>query len=386
MKKDLKDFLNSIKLELIELSDYIYDNPELGFEEYKSSEALIKYLERYGFNVEKQLLGFDTAFRGIYDSEKEGPTIAYLAEYDALPGIGHACGHNMIGTSGVAAGIALKQFIDEIGGRVIVLGTPAEETDGVKVDMVHAGVFKNIDVAMMCHPSLENNESGDSLAMCPLEIIFSGKSAHAASMPHEGVNALDACIQTFNGINAMREHILPTSRIHGIITEGGIAVNVVPERAVARFSIRSPETEYRDILKEKVIQCAKAAGQMTGAEVEIIQTGNSYDSMLTNKRLSQIYVDNLKQIGVDIKPKREAVGSLDMGNVSQVCASIHPYFGIFEGEEKYPGHTEGFRDATKTEYAYESMMNAIYGLAKTGLDILKDKELLLEIKREFNNK
>lgn len=386
MKKDLKDFLNSIKLELIELSDYIYDNPELGFEEYKSSEALIKYLERYGFNVEKQLLGFDTAFRGIYDSEKEGPTIAYLAEYDALPEIGHACGHNMIGTVGVAAGITLKQFINEIGGKIVVLGTPAEETDGVKVDMVHAGVFDNIDVAMMCHPSLDNNESGDSLAMCPLKIIFTGKPAHAASMPHEGINALDACIQTFNGINAMREHILPTSRIHGIITEGGIAVNVVPERAVAKFSIRSPETEYRDVLKEKVIQCAKAAGQMTGAKVKIIETGNSYDSMLTNKRLSQIYVDNLRQIGVDIKPKREAVGSLDMGNVSQVCASIHPYFGIFEGEEKSAGHTEGFRDATKTEYAYESMMNAIYGLAKTGIDILKDKELLSEIKRELNNK
>ncbi len=386
MKKDLKEFLDRIKPELIRLSDYIYDNPELGFEEYKSSEALIEYLERYGFNVEKKFLGFDTAFKGIYDSGKGGPTIAYLAEYDALPDIGHACGHNMIGSSGVAAGIAVKQFIDEIGGRVIVLGTPAEETDGVKVDMVHAGVFDNIDVAMMCHPSLDNNESGDSLAMCPLKIIFTGKPAHAASMPHEGINALDACIQTFNGINAMREHILPTSRIHGIITEGGIAVNVVPERAVAKFSIRSPETEYRDVLKEKVIQCAKAAGQMTGAKVKIIETGNSYDSMLTNKRLSQIYVDNLRQIGVDIKPKREAVGSLDMGNVSQVCASIHPYFGIFEGEEKSAGHTEGFRDATKTEYAYESMMNAIYGLAKTGIDILKDKELLSEIKREFNNK
>lgn len=386
MKKDIKNFLQEIKEELIQLSDYILENPELGFEEHKSSKALIEFVEDYGFNVEKNFLGFETAFKATYESEKEGPTICYLAEYDALPDIGHGCGHNMIGTAGVAAGIALKQVIDKVGGKIIILGTPAEETNGVKVDMVNAGVFKDIDVAMMVHPSLNSNESGSSLAMCPLKVIFRGKPAHAASMPDRGINALDACIQTFNGINAMREHILPTSRIHGIITEGGVAVNIVPERAVAIFSIRSPDTEYRSVLKDKVISCAKGAAEMTGAQVEIIESGNAYDSMITNKRLSKIYMENFNSTGAEIEPERKAVGSLDMGNVSQVCPSIHPYFGIFGSEEKFPAHTEGFRDATKTKAAYESMMNAIYALATTGLDIIGDKELLDEIKKEFNNR
>lgn len=386
MKKKIKDFIGEIREELIGLSDYILKNPELGFEEYKSSRALMDFLIKYGFDVEEKFLGFDTAFRAVYESDKKGPTICYLSEYDALPDIGHGCGHNMIGTAGVAAGVTLKQVVDSIGGRVIVLGSPAEETKGVKVDMVREGVFDDIDVAMMVHPSQESNRSGVSLAMCPLKLIFKGKPAHAASMPYEGINALDACIQTFNGINAMREHILPTSRIHGIITEGGVAVNVVPERAVAIFSIRSPETDYRDLLKEKVIACAKGAAEMTGAEVEIIESGNPYDSMLTNERLSEVYVDNLEDIGVKMEAPREAGGSLDMGNVSQVCPSIHPYFGVFGQAERQAGHTEGFRDATKTEYAYDSMVNAIYGLAATGLDILKDEDLLREIKEEFSSR
>lgn len=388
MKIEIEREIKAIEEDLRNLNEFIYKNPELAFEEYKAAKGHIKLLKKHNFTIEEEFLGFKTAFKATYDSGKKGPTISYLSEYDALPEIGHGCGHNILGTTSTGAGIVLSKFIDEIGGKVVVLGTPAEETNGVKVNMVEAGVFEDIGVAMMVHPNATFLRSGYSLALSQIRIGFKGRSAHASTYPHEGINALDACLLTFNNINALREHIEPSARIHGIIKEGGIAVNVVPEYTEAHFAVRSPDTKYRDELVEKVINCAKAGALATGCEIEILDSPNSYSALITNEKLSEAYSKNLLTAGVkDLGERREGGGSLDMGNVSEVCPSIHPYFGIIpEDKEQYPTHTEEFSHETITEYAYENMKKTIEALVATGIDIIKDEELLKEIKEEFNRK
>ena len=222
----MKDILlnegKKIHSTLCEISDYIYNNPELGNEEFKSSQKLISFLEEHNFKVEKEFLGIKTAFRGIYESEKEGLTIGYLCEYDALPEIGHGCGHNMIGAMSSGAGVILSKVVDEVGGKIIVYGTPAEETNGAKVIFAENGVFDELDAAMMVHPSDKTMASGSTMALYPLQFTYKGKTAHAASCPHEGINALNAVIQLFNGIDALRQHVTPDVRMHGIITQGGV--------------------------------------------------------------------------------------------------------------------------------------------------------------------
>ncbi|NLK64851.1 MAG: M20 family metallopeptidase, partial [Tissierellia bacterium] len=207
MKAKVMEFIDSITPELNELSLEIYNNPELGYEEYKACKLHTDILKKYGFDVEENFSGVETGFKAVYKSEKEGLTVAYLAEYDALPGIGHGCGHNLLGTVSTGAGIVLKQILDEIGGRVIVFGTPAEETSGAKVTYVENHEFDDVDIALMAHPASQYANSGSSLALEPVQFEFFGKTAHAASAPEKGVNALDAAIQTFNSVNALREHM-----------------------------------------------------------------------------------------------------------------------------------------------------------------------------------
>lgn len=385
MINKIKELTESIFNDLKELNEYIYRNPELGYKEFKSSEAHIELLKKHGFNVEDNYLDITTAFRASYEGDKEGPTIAYLSEYDALPGIGHGCGHNLLGATNTGAGIVLKNLIDDIGGKVVVFGTPAEETSGAKVIMVNKGAFDDIDIAMEAHPGAMYYKSDTSLALEPMEFKFYGKASHAASDPEKGINALDGVIMMFNSINALREHILSSSRIHGIITNGGEAANVVPELAVAQFYVRTTSKTYLKELRKKVVNCAEGAALATGTTVEISNFELSYDNLITNKNLSNIFTENLDSYDAKIAyGNRTSVGSLDLGNVSQVCPAIHPYFGIC-GDESVVAHTEEFRDATITSKAYENMLVTVNALAKTGVDVIMDKQLLKEIKKEFKN-
>ena len=385
MKDKVLALIGEIKEQLIHLNEYIYNNPELGYEEFKSSKAHIDILKKHNFNVEEAYLGIKTAFRAEYKGKKEGPTIAYLAEYDALPGIGHGCGHNLLGTVSTGAGIVLSKLVDEIGGRVLVFGTPAEEASGAKVEMVDKGAFNDVDIAMMAHPDAEFYQSGTSLALEAIQFTFKGKAAHAASDPEKGINALDAVIQTFNSINALREHILPSAKIHGIIVEGGKAANIVPDLTIAQFYVRATTKKYLKELSEKVKNCARGASLATGAKLEITNYEATYDNMITNKTLSKKYIENLKKMGIENCEKvRKSFGSLDMGNVSHVCPAIHPYFGIKVNSGIAP-HTKELAEATLTEEAYESMVKTIGALALTGIDTILDKELLNNIKEEFQS-
>ncbi len=370
--------------EFYDISIYIGENPELGHEEFKASEILTRTLRKHDFSVELGTCNLPTAFTATFDSGKEGPVVAFMAEYDALPEVGHACGHNLIGTMGIAAGIGLSKVVSKTGGKVIVFGTPAEETSGGKVTMAEEGIFDSVDVALMVHPLDRYTKSGPSLAMDAIQFEFFGKSAHAAASPHQGINALDAVIQLFNSINALRQHITPDARIHGIISEGGKAANVVPDYAVAQFYVRAAKRSYVNELVEKVKHCAEGAALQTGATVKSSFYEFSYDDMITNNELSEAFTKELISLGVDeaeILDQRDGTGSLDMGNVSQVVPSIHPYIKITN--ENYACHTNEFREAAMSEQAREAMIRGAKAMALTGYEVLTNPVLLRKIKAEF---
>ena len=385
MVKKVTQEIERIESALRTLNESIHAEPELGGEEFKACRAHIRFLQQHGFKVETQYQGIPTAFKAILASRKPGPSIAYMAEYDALPDIGHGCGHNLLGTVSSGAGVVLGRILSEIGGRVVVFGTPAEETNGFKVDMAAKGAFDEIDVAMIAHPGASHCRSGRSLAMDALEFTFIGKAAHAAVKPEEGINALDAAINTFNQINALREHMRSDAKVHGFIKEGGIAANIVPERAVSRFYVRALTRGYLKQLVEKVKRCAEGASIGAGTQLYIKNYEKSYDNMVTNAVLSDTYCRNLMKMGVETiadQPEGE-LGSIDSGNVSQKCPTIHPFFAI--SESPVVEHTREFAQATITPFAYKEMKKTIGALVLTGMEVVMDPEILNAIKTEFEN-
>jgi amidohydrolase len=385
LKQKVLSTIDELHRDFYEISEYIGNNPELGHEEYKACKILTEKLEKHGFSVTVGTCDLPTAFTAVYDSGKEGPSIGFMAEYDALPGLGHACGHNLIGTLAVAAGIGLSSIIQETGGKVFVYGTPAEETRGGKVTMAESGVFNHLDVAMMVHPLDHYKKSGSSLAMDAIQFEFFGKAAHAAAAPYEGINALDAVIQTFNSINALRQHVKSDVRIHGIIPEGGKAANIVPDYAVAQFYVRASSRSYVNEVVTKVKACAEASALATGARLEMSNYEFSYDDMITNEHLSDAFTANLVELGVnpsEIQGSHGDSGSLDMGNVSQVVPSIHPYVQICT--ECYACHTPEFREAAMSEMGREGMILGAKTMALTAVDVLTQPELLEKIKAEFH--
>ena len=385
MKQLINETINNLQDTFYEVSKYIGQNPELGHEEFKACKALTDVLKEQGFTVEIGTCDLPTAFTAVYDSQKPGPSIGFMAEYDALPDLGHACGHNLIGTMSIAAGIGLSKAVAETGGKVYIYGTPAEETRGGKVTMAEQGIFNHLDVAMMVHPYYCHQKSGRSLAMDAIQFEFFGKSAHAAAAPHEGINALDGVLQTFNSINALRQHVKPDVRIHGVITEGGKAANVVPDYAVAQFYVRASTRAYVDEVTEKVKACANGAALATGTKLKISNYEFSYDDMQTNQTLSDVYTNNLISLGVSeqsITEDQGDHGSLDMGNVSQVVPAIHPYIQICD--DYFVCHTHEFREAALSEQGREAMILGAQTMALTGYDVLTNQALLQKIKQEFN--
>ncbi|WP_010651808.1 M20 family metallopeptidase [Oceanobacillus massiliensis] len=382
MKNLLDKEIEKIIQSLWDMSDHLYENPELGNQEYQSMQLLADFLKEHDFVVETGTVDLPTAFKAEYNSGKPGPRIAYLAEYDALPGVGHGCGHNLIGTMSTGAGVALSKLVNETGGSIVVLGTPAEETNGAKVAMSEQGTFSDIDAAMIVHPGDVSYESGESLAMDAIQFSYSGKSAHAAASPEKGINALDSVIQLFNGINALRQHVTSDVRIHGVIPEGGQAANVVPDKAIAQFYVRAKNRSYLDEVVRKVKQIAEGAALMTGASLEISNYELSYDNMITNEALSKKFTENLKKTSsYPVLPAKDSYGSIDMGNVSQVVPAIHPYIGMNK-----PGlipHTKEFADQTITGDGHQALRDGALSLAMTGYDILTDADLLRTIQEEF---
>lgn len=382
LKKQAIAAVDAISDELIRVSTTIHANPETSFKEFKSAALLCDTLDAHGFAVERGLGGMDTAFRAVAAGARNGPTIALLAEYDALPEMGHACGHNIIATAAVGAGIAVRSLLKDLPGRVEVIGTPAEEGGGGKVILVKAGVFNNVDAAMMVHPSSWTMVSRGSLAFFHLDVEFKGKASHAAASPEAGINALEAVIQTFNNINGIRLHLRSDARVHGIITHGGVAVNIIPEHAAASFSVRAASQEYANEVLQRVLACAEAAAIATGAKLEYTVTPG-YAAITPNLTMARLFAENWRSIGVEVHDPRpnERMGSTDFGDVSQVTPGIHPYIAI--APDGTPGHSIEIRAASVSPAGHKGMLDSAKSLAMTTIDLLNEPALMLEVKQEF---
>ncbi len=367
-----------------EISLKIHDNPELGFEEEKAAELLSGYLEENGFSVERGICQLPTAFRANYGTEK--PFIALLAEYDALPDLGHACGHNIIATSAVGGAVASKMAVDRFGGSILVIGTPAEELYGGKAMMVDSGAFNDLDAAMIVHPGTGDSAVIEALALHGIEVEFFGKAAHAAASPEAGVNALEAMLQSFAAINSLRQHIRSTARIHGIITDGGEAVNVVPAHSAGTFLVRARGNDYLEELKERVLNCFIGAATATGARLQYKWDDVRYAPMRNNLHLARLYAENMQSLGrtVSLSASDNSFGSTDMGNVSQLVPSIHAMVAIADKDVQI--HSPRFTEVAASERGLNGAIDAAGALAMTVVDLLSSSETLNSVKEEFEQK
>nr|WP_263324395.1 M20 family metallopeptidase [Neobacillus sp. Marseille-Q6967] len=387
LRETVKNHVDQNKELYLSTSHQIHAKPEIGNEEFFASGLLTDILKKEGFEIEKAVAGHETSFIARKKSSKPGPAIAFLAEYDALPGIGHACGHNIIGTTSVAAAISLSKVIEETGGEVVVFGTPAEEggpNGSAKGSFVKHGLVEGIDAALMVHPNSETRLTSPSLAVDPLDFEYIGKPAHAAASPHKGINALDAVIQLFNGINALRQQLTDDVRIHGIITHGGDAPNIIPEYAKARFFIRAATRAGLNEVTRKVKAIAEGAALATGAKLNIIAFQNEVDNLLLNEKYNAIFKEVVEELGETVLGGREGIGSTDAGNISQVVPTIHPYIKI--GASDLVPHTVPFREAAASERGDQALITGAKALALTALKLLTDAETLAEIKAEFQEK
>ncbi len=384
LKAEVCDRVAAQRTRLDEISRSIHSHPEMGFEESQAVEWLTAYLEENGFSMERGICQLPTAFRASYG--KGSPAIAILAEYDALPEMGHACGHNIIAASAIGAGAAARAAIDRCGGRMLVIGTPAEEMHGGKVIMAQRGAFKGLDAVMMVHPGSRDVATISALACQTLEVEFFGKAIHAASRPEEGVNALEAMILAFTAINSLRQHIRDKSRIHGVITDGGEAANIVPDHSAAVFIARAEDDSCLNELKKRVIGCFAGAAAATGARLEHRWGDTRYATMRNNLALARLFQGNMASLRDDAALSREdnAFGSTDMGNVSQMVPAIHPTVAMVP-----PGvgeHSLQFAAAAASEAGSRALFDAARAMAMTVVDLAACPENIKQLTEEFKRR
>lgn len=386
--------IDALRQELVDLSLDIHAHPELNYHEHHAAKVLADVLERHGFEVERGVGGVETAFRGVIRGGRgDGPTIALLAEYDALPGIGHGCGHNLIAMSNVGAGLGAKAAMASLPGCLMVIGTPAEEGGGGKIRLLEAGVFVGVDVALSSHPSSNRTiipadiplDQSWSLAMVGYRYAYHGKAAHAAVVPHEGINALNAVIHLFTGIDALRQHLRDDVRIHGIITDGGKAPNVVPDFAAANFMLRARDRDYLREVVDKVRRIAAGAAQITGARLEVSPAHPLYDNVRPNAVLARAARANAEAIGmpIDETPRGWNGGgaSTDFGNVSQALPAYYLRFAV--SQEPVPGHSTAMAEAAKSALAHDNALATAKVLALTACDLLTNPSLIDAARADF---
>ena len=377
------DKIDNIEKELIELSNKIHQNPELAFNEYNAVKNITTMLKSHGFIIEKGIVGLATAFRAEYNGKGKGPTVAYLAEYDALTEIGHGCGHNLIATMAVGAAIGLKEVANNIDGKIVVLGTPAEEEGGGKIIMLEEGCFDDIDYVLMMHPCVNNLICRGALAIRSVIIEYYGKSAHS-SYPEGGINALQAVIQTFNMIDQFRAIFPLKTNINGIITEGGKASNIIPDYASCEFAIRADTAKDLNIVVNYVEHIVETIEKLIGVKAKV-EKDSIYAEMYPNRCIDEKLKENISRFGVDMEypdPKMK-YGSSDIGNVSLKIPSIHSYIKIADKEVN--AHSIDFTNAANSPRAHKQMIKAAKAMALTGYDIVTDEKLRENIYEEFNN-
>src|SRR5215831_576338 len=371
--------------DLEQLSHQIHANPELAFKEEMAAGWLAAFLEQHGARVERGVGGLSTAFRATIEGQASGPTIAIMAEYDALPNIGHACGHNVIATAGTGAGAAIAAALGILpfSGRIQVIGTPGEEGGAGKVKLMEAGVFKDVDAAMMIHGRCGTLVWRPSLGIIKVKCEFFGKAAHASSWPWRGVNALNAMIQLFVSLDQMRQQVRPEARIHGVLTKGGDQANIIPEHTAAEFYLRAPTRDYCQELLRRFEGCAEGAAAATGCKAEVTADPIIHDPMKPNFAMAALFEKNLERIDFPVDPDdgEAGYGSTDCGNVSQAIPTIHPYIRI--SPDGVPGHSRDFAEWAKSPLARTGMVAAAKALAMTALDLVARPAEIRKAKEEF---
>jgi len=380
LKRRVSEKLDELQSVVVKAARRIYENPETAYQEYRASSILCGVLQENGFQVELGIGGHETAFRAQIPSSSDGPVVAILAEYDALPDLGHACGHNLIAGAALAAALGLKAVAHDLSGRVVLIGTPGEEGGGGKISLMESGCFDDVDLALMIHPGDSTVLEEATLAVGKVNCIFTGRASHAASSPESGINALDAVIQTFNGLNALRQHIPSHARIHGIITDGGSQPNIVPAHAAARFYVRARTAEEMNALMKRFEACAQGAALATGATLEFQRSDPDYLPVRTNRELALCFGRNLSLLGLRIDAPTGRTISTDLGNVSQKIPAIHPLIAICpRGVEL---HTAEFHKYAGSPEAFKIMMKAGLAIAMTAIDVLNDRSLFEKIRSE----
>ncbi len=387
--------IDAAREELFGIALDIHAHPELNYQEFHAAKLLSDTLEAHDFAVERGIGGVETAFRATLEGGAgAGPTVAVLAEYDALPEIGHGCGHNLIAMAGLGAGLGVQANIKNLPGRLVVIGTPAEEGGGGKIKLLDAGVFDGVDICLSSHPSSNRTvipqdiPLGESwsLAMVGFRYIYHGKAAHAAAAPEEGINALNSLIHLFTGIDALRQHLREDTRIHGIITDGGLAPNVVPEFAAANFMLRCRDRNYlSDVIVGKVLKIAEGAALISGATLEVEPYYPFYENVLPNGVLAENFRANAEAVGMRIDAptggRRGSGASTDFGNVSQVLPSLELRYAV--SETPVPSHSRQMTETAITETALSSALNVAKVLSLTASDFLRDPARLKEAQAEF---
>ena len=384
-KARLATAVEDAREEILGLSHRIHENPEVAFEEHQASGWIAEALARHGYAVEHPAGRLATAIRATLKGGRGGatPRIGVLAEYDALPGLGHGCGHNTMAASGVGAAIALAAIADELPGEIVFFGTPAEERGSGKQFMIEDGLFEGIDAALMFHPCDRNHVESHPLASEDVEVVFRGLQAHAAADPWKGRNALDAMILLFSSVGLWRQQLHPDSRVHGIIQEGGTAANIIPDRTKAWFMLRSPDVAEYERMKARFREMAAAAATATGTTVEVVFSGGAM-SMKQNTGLEARWIANAAAYGIEDQGSDPFSGSTDMANVSWVCPTIHPDLAI--ADEGTPGHSILFRDAAATPRADETTLLAATLVAQTAYELFADPALVESAWLEFREK
>ena len=382
LKDALSTRIDALRPELERIGRDIHANPEIGYEEHRAVAWLTELLKRHGFGVEVGVADTPTAFVATRRNGT-GPTVAFLAEYDALRGLGHACGHNLIATASTGAGIALAEALDRLRGRVLVIGTPAEEGGGGKIRLINAGIFQEVDAAMMFHPDTRTQVLHWALAVTHMHFEFIGRAAHASGDPEKGINALDAFVLAYNGISLLRQQTKEGARLHGFLKEGGTAPNIIPERTSGEFLVRAREQEYMEELVQKVKNVFQAAALATGCSLNLTFNEEPYADLRNNGVLARLFEENIRRVGLD--PVEgvpwENAGSTDMGNVSHVVPALHPTVAIASVE--VPGHSQAFLEASGSLRGYQAMIDAAKALAMTGADLLADPSQIEQAKLEF---
>ena len=368
---------------LLDVSHQIWARPELAYEEHFAHDLLTAAIEAAGLEVERGAFGLPTAFRA--EAGSEGPRIAVCLEYDALPEIGHACGHNVIAAAGLGAGLTAAALAAELGGRVVLLGTPAEEGGGGKVLMIQRGAFDDLDAAMMIHPADAELDSFTAIAVHQLRCEYHGRAAHAAAAPHLGINALDAAVLGYNSVAALRQHIRGHERIHGIFTHGGDKPNVVPHRASMEWYIRSGTSASLADLEPRVLAALQAGALATGATLTVEWDDTPYDDLVDLSSFNAAYISNIAARGRIARSKAERpelMGSTDMGNVSHLVPSIHPMIAV--APEGVAIHTPAFAEHARSEAADRAVVDGAIAMASTIVDLWTDPALLDRVREEFS--